>query len=117
MCNINNTPLKIYKNAKLDKLLIISENKNKIGIYCLTNIKNGRKYVGMSINLDKRLSNYYQNSFLNKKSGLIMPAIKNYGHYFFRIEILEYCESSIIRERESYYINSIKSDYNIRGTN
>lgn len=44
----NYKPIKVYNNLKENKFLIISDNKNKIGIYCFTNIKNGKKYVGMS---------------------------------------------------------------------
>jgi group I intron endonuclease len=62
-----------------------------------------------------RLSKYFQNSYLNKKSGFILPAILKYGHSSFYIEILEYCDKNIIKERENYYINSIKSEYNIKG--
>jgi group I intron endonuclease len=65
--------------------------------------------------LGRRLSNYFQNSYLNKKSGLILPAIFENGHSSFYIEILEYCNKNIVKEREYYYINSIQSDYNIKG--
>jgi hypothetical protein len=46
-----------------------------------------------------RLSKYFQNSYLNKKSGFILPAILKYGHSSFYIEILEYCDKNIIKER------------------
>lgn len=112
----NYKPIKVYNNLKENKFLIISDNKNKIGIYCFTNIKNGKKYVGMSkTDLGRRLSNYFQNSYLNKKSGFILPAILKNGHSSFYIEILEYCNKNIVKEREYYYINSIQSDYNIKG--
>lgn len=111
----NYLPIYTYNNAELNKKLIISQNNNKIGIYCITNIKNGKKYVGMSkTNLGKRLAKYYHNSYLKINSGLIRPAIFKYGHSSFCIEILEYCEKSIIREREIFYINSIESEYNIK---
>jgi group I intron endonuclease len=117
--NINNyKPIKEYNNAFIQKNSIKFENNNKIGVYCITNILNSQKYVGCSkTNLGKRLSNYYQISYLNRKSGLIYPAIKKLGISFFKIEILEYCKKNNVLEREKYYINSIKPEYNIRGKN
>jgi group I intron endonuclease len=38
-----------------------------------------------------------------------------YGHSTFKLEILEYCEADrlIILEREQYYIDLLKPEYNI----
>lgn len=38
--------------------------------------------------------------------------IKN-GYSNFKLEILEYCEIDIIIEREQYYLDRFKSEYNI----
>lgn len=119
MKNLNNyKPIKIYNNLLKLKKIIKFENEKKIGIYCITNILNDKKYVGCSkTNLGLRLSNYYQNSYLNRKSGLIYSAIKKMGILFFKIEILEYCKKDNVLKREKYYIKSIKPEYNIKSNN
>jgi hypothetical protein len=36
-----------------------------------------------------------------------------YGYSGFRLDILEYCYTTIIIEREQYYLNNLKLEYNI----
>jgi len=36
-----------------------------------------------------------------------------YGYSVFVLEILEYCDSSIVLEREQYYLDTYKPEYNI----
>jgi group I intron endonuclease len=43
----------------------------------------------------------------------IYKAISKYGYANFRLEILEYCLTDIIIEREQYYLNLLKPEYNI----
>ncbi len=42
-----------------------------------------------------------------------MRALLKYGHSNFKLEILEYCEPANAVNREQYYINLLKPDYNI----
>ena len=37
----------------------------------------------------------------------------NYGYSSFELEIIEYCDSIYITEREQYYLNLLKPEYNI----
>lgn len=54
-----------------------------------TNKLNGKKYVGSSINLKRRLLEYYNvNRMLNEKSMAINVALLNYGYSNFRFTIL-----------------------------
>jgi excinuclease UvrABC nuclease subunit len=55
----NYKPEKRYSNSDLDKIQILSDNKNKSGVYCFTNRTNGQKYVGSSTNLRKRFLDYF----------------------------------------------------------
>jgi len=43
-----------YNNADTCKAKILSENKNKSGIYMWTNSINGKRYIGSSDNLNRR---------------------------------------------------------------
>jgi len=48
-------PIKTYSNAEQDKDKIISDNKDKSGIYMWKNINNGKKYIGSAVDLTNRL--------------------------------------------------------------
>jgi hypothetical protein len=47
-------PVLSYSNADTQKQLILSENKERAGVYLWTNSINGQRYVGCSQNLRKR---------------------------------------------------------------
>lgn len=49
-----------------------------------------------------------------KGSIVIYRALLKYGHSSFSLDILEYCESSVLIVREQYYINLLKPEYNIK---
>ena len=48
-----------------------------------------------------------------KESSLITRALLKYGYSGFCLYILEYCEPSILLEREQYYIDTLNPEYNI----
>ena len=105
----------IYINPALEKSSILSENKGKSGIYMWVNKNNNKKYIGSSVDLSNRLRNYFNTSYLSdlKSNMLIYKALLAHGHSNFRLEILEYCEYSKLIEREQYYIDSLKPEYNL----
>lgn len=83
-----------------------------IGIYKVTNLINGKVYIGQSINIDERWKNYR-----NKNGkGLLILALKKYGLENFKFEVLEECEPEQLNQLEIGYIqqyNSNKIGYNI----
>ena len=97
------------------KSQILRENKSKSGIYKFTNKLNGNFYIGSSVNLSRRFTNYFSLSYISKiKSNLtISRALIKYGYSNFELEILEYCEVSNLLIREQYYIDNLKPIYNI----
>jgi group I intron endonuclease len=73
--------------------------------------------VGSAINLTNRLSNYFSPVFLKrsvlKGKSLINNSLLKYGYCNFSLDIIEYCESSILIKREQYYIDTLNPEYNI----
>ena len=111
----NLNPVKVYENANISKFDIISYNKNKSGVYRWVNLLTGKSYIGCSVNLRNRFYDYYNLSHLEKRkknSIRYSSLLKNFNSNF-KLEILEYCEKSIVREKEIYYINLLKPEYNI----
>jgi group I intron endonuclease len=108
------TALKVYANADLQKLEILGDNKGKSGIYCFTNLTNGKKYVGSSVNLGRRFSQYFNVNNLTRQSYMpICKSLLKYGYSGFSLEVLEYCDSSELLTREKHFMGLIKPEYNI----
>jgi group I intron endonuclease len=100
-----------------DKKFIFNDNK-KAGIYMFTNKLNNKQYIGSAIDLNKRISAYFQKAYLNHhryKKYLIVKAINKYGIDNFYIYILEYTDNNRFNliKREQYWIDNIKPEYNI----
>ena len=110
-------PVKFYSNSDTSKAQILSENKNKSGIYMWTNLINGKQYIGSSINLSDRLSNYYSTTYmedaLNRGISHIYRALLKNDHSECSLTILEYCEPEQCLEREDFYLCSLSHKYNI----
>lgn len=102
-----------YDNADVQKSLIVSGNKGKSGVYRWINKVNGKTYIGSSANLGKRLSNYYNLSYISSGNMSINKALIKYGYSNFTLEILEYCDRKDILVREQYYLDLCKPEYNI----
>lgn len=107
------TSILVYDNADLLKFKVVTENKGKSGVYRWTNKVNGKTYVGSSVNLGRRLSNYYNLNYISSSKMLISQALIKYGYGNFTLEILEYCDRSDTLSREQYYLDLCKPEYNL----
>lgn len=107
----------MYKNTLLHKDNVLKDTKNKIGVYRWINRITNDIYVGSSKNIGERLKNYYSVSYLKNKlllyNSRIYKALLEYGYSNFDMEILEYCDIKSLLEREQYYIDLYKPEYNI----
>jgi hypothetical protein len=109
-------PVVVYSNADTQRIQILKENKSKSGVYRWVNLENGKSYVGSSTKLGRRLRDYFDISFLEteikKNKSLIYIALLKYGYSIFQLEILEFCAPEKCIEREQYYLDILKPEYN-----
>lgn len=88
------------------------------GIYKITNLVNGKSYIGQSIDINRRWRNEKSSAFnidSNGYNSLLSQAFRKYGIDNFSFEILEECAVSELNEKEIYYIsfyNSYFQGYN-----
>ena len=127
-------PVKMYANADIQKAQIIKprppllrsgwgcpgglENKKCAGVYRWTHLPSGNCYIGSSINLSGRFSQYYNIDYLANKHGKshIRRSLLYNGYSLFSLEVLEYCAPEKVIEREQYYLDLLKPEYNILKT-
>jgi group I intron endonuclease len=127
----------IFQNLNIDSsnwFLI-----NKPGVYLITNLINGKKYVGSSAIMLRRLKEYlnplYLERNLEKGNSKLLRALLKYGYSNFEFKILEMFElpflpllptlqgcdvrapraevRMLLLAREQYFLDKIKPEYNI----
>lgn len=81
-----------------------------IGIYKITNIKNGKFYIGSSINLELRHRQHILGLRANRHSCIrLQNSFNKYGEESFKYEVIEELDSEDqIRDREQYYLDLTK---------
>lgn len=86
-----------------------------IGIYKITNIKNGDSYIGQSMDIGKRWKAHLN---VHSRKGMhyeyyIYRAFRKYGVESFKFEVLEECSIESLTEREQWYYEEMNPEYNI----
>ena len=118
----NNKTIQNNLNADLLNLSL-----NKSGVYLITNLINGKKYVGSTALFKRRYKEYSNPEYiarnLKKGKSKILKALIKYGYLNFEFKLLETIEFSdsqpkserrrLLLEREQYYLDQIKPEYNI----
>ena len=78
------------------------------GIYKITNLVNGKMYIGQSIDIYKRWKEHNNIAFRTTSKSYNYPlykAIRKYGIDNFKFEIIEECSIEKLNDKEIYYIN------------
>lgn len=82
-----------------------------IGIYKITNLINGKSYIGQSINIKRR---FWDHRCISHESNRHLKyALKKYGKDNFKYEVLEECLEDELDAKERHYIETLKPEYNV----
>lgn len=116
----------LFNLANVSQADVLKFLNNKSGVYKWTNCLNGKSYVGSSINLHRRIQEYFNpvRSLRELKRGesMLYKSLLKYGYLNFTLEILEVVDAAelsstearlLLLDREQYYIDLLDPEYNI----
>ena len=96
--------------------------KTSSGIYKITNLTNGKLYIGCASNINTRI-NGHKHDLRNQKhaNSYLQKAWDKYGEQNFIFEIVEKCDIDNLHIREHYWVNKLNcldrnSGYNLKPT-
>ena len=111
----------VYYKAKLEELFkrILAENKDKGGIYKITNINNEKVYIGRCVKfLDRWRTHSKRGCNIDRISGQLYDAMWEEGLDSFTWEIVEVCTKEEQAAKEKYWVefyNAQTYGYNAKG--
>ena len=77
-----------------------------VGIYCIENMINNKKYIGLSRDIERRWNEHRSKLRRGKHKNIYLQRAWNiYGEDTFKFYVIETCNSDILSEREEYYIS------------
>lgn len=84
---------------------------NQPGIYKLTNINNGKSYIGKSTDIRKRIADHFKGAVGIKSIAdqAIHHAMLEEGLWNWMIDFVTYCEKDQLSDLEKYYIDFFKT--------
>ena len=88
-----------------------------IGIYKFENLINGHKYIGQSVDIERRYKDHIMratNDFSSNSeyNSILHQAIRKYGIENFSFEIIEQCSKKDLDKKEIYWIQYYNSFHN-----
>ena len=87
------------------------------GIYKITNLINGKIYIGQSIQIFSRWKQHFKSYEDCDKTTYLYNALVKYGIENFSFSIEELCEPELLNEKEKFYIEKYKSFNHLFGYN
>lgn len=92
--------------------------KNNVGIYKITNMINGKIYIGQSKSLNKRKSDHFRALERGRHQNIhLQYAVNKYGLGNFNFEVIERIEVEELTNRENYWMEFYKSYNREKGYN
>lgn len=87
---------------------------HKSGIYKITNLLNGKGYIGQSKDIYRRCNeeHLYGGNNIETASFHIYQAFNKYGTQNFKVEVLELCNQEELNNREIYWISYYDTFHN-----
>lgn len=80
--------------------------EKSVGIYCIENTTNGKKYIGLSRNIEQRWNEHRSKLCRGKHKNIYLQRAWNAdGAGAFRFYIIELCSADVLSECEQYHIN------------
>src|SRR5690242_6450435 len=84
------------------------------GIYEIINTINGYRYIGSAVDINRRWRNHKSLLNQNQHPNIhLQRAWNKYGAESFQFKIIEQCFAFALINREQYWIDKIKPQYNI----
>ena len=83
----------------------------KSGIYCIENLINGKKYIGQSKNVEKRMAHYHS------RCHALLEAMKKHGKENFKAYVILLCEDAELNRLEIECIKIFSSHVRENGYN
>ncbi len=107
-------PAGFYFGATVRKLIVITEDYHRSGIYEIVNDKGFHKYVGQSMDITYRWKSHLGDLRRNKHgNAYLQNAFNKHGERHFSFAVIEFCKPGELLEREQYWIDKLKPEYNI----
>lgn len=83
------------------------------GVYRITNIINGKFYIGASVDIDMRYTTHMGRDARRYVNHPFYKDIREFGKENFEIDVLEFCEREKLLEREQFYYDELHPEYNL----
>ena len=93
---------------------IDSKLRFKSGIYMFINMISGKRYIGSSVDIYNRIHEHVHN--LNNgisHNAHFQASWNKHGEDAFMFGVLEFCPEEVRFDREQYYIDTLKPEYNL----
>jgi group I intron endonuclease len=84
------------------------------GVYQITNLVNGKRYVGSSSHILKRWNNHRSELRTGKHPNRKLQKVwDTYGEKYLSIDVLCVCDDELLMSMEQHYIDLFRPEYNI----